>query len=69
MIEVFKTNITNKKTANDLLLELAKEIPNSRINFDLEDCDRILRIENCTIHTTEVIQILEQHGYKCELLE
>lgn len=46
MIYVFKTSVdTNSKLefANALLSEL---IPNSVWNFDLEDCDNILRIDS-----------------------
>lgn len=46
MIYVFKTSVdTNSKLefANTLLSEL---LPNSLWNFDLEDCDNILRIDS-----------------------
>ncbi|WP_169514451.1 hypothetical protein [Gelidibacter mesophilus] len=51
MIEVFKTNITDKTRAKSVRKEFLVRLPKSYINFDLEDCDRILRIENCTVHT------------------
>ncbi|OMQ09992.1 hypothetical protein [[Flexibacter] sp. ATCC 35103] len=46
MIYVFKTSVdTNSKLefANTLLQEL---LPNALWNFDLEDCDNILRIDS-----------------------
>ncbi len=46
MIYVFKTSVDTKlklEFANALLYEL---LPNSLWNFDLEDCDNILRIES-----------------------
>ncbi|WP_428229649.1 hypothetical protein [Flavobacterium sp.] len=46
MIYVFKTSVDSKSKleyANALLYEL---LPNSLWNFDLEDCDNILRIES-----------------------
>ncbi|RKR11089.1 hypothetical protein C8C83_2787 [Flavobacterium sp. 90] len=46
MIYVFKTSVNTKlklEFANALLYEL---LPNSLWNFDLEDCDNILRIDS-----------------------
>ncbi|MFH6999194.1 hypothetical protein ACHRVZ_14755 [Flavobacterium sp. FlaQc-57] len=46
MIYVFKTSIDTKSKlefANTLLNEL---LPNAYWNFDLEDCDNILRIDS-----------------------
>ena len=46
MIYVFKTSIDTKsklELANTLLNEL---LPNAYWNFDLEDCDNILRIDS-----------------------
>lgn len=44
-IEVFKTNIKNPKQANFLKSELLKIFCDLKVDFDLEDCDRILRVE------------------------
>lgn len=46
MVEVFKTNIEKRKNAKRVLMLLSQRFPNYRINFDLEDCDNILRVEN-----------------------
>ncbi len=69
MIEVFKTNIVEDTIANAIQDELLSRFPGFLINFDLEDCDNILRIENCTVGTEEVIQIINQNGFYCEALE
>ncbi len=69
MIEVFKTNISEEKIATSIQNELLSYFPEFVINFDLEDCDRVLRIENCRVHALEVIQILKQNGFECQLLE
>ena len=41
-----------------------------KINFDLEDCDRILRIEvaHGDIDVNLVVRLFEEHGFSCELL-
>lgn len=45
MVAVFKTNIADKETAKRLLNLLHMDFCNYLANFDLEDCDRILRIK------------------------
>ncbi|MFC0516731.1 hypothetical protein ACFFGT_21160 [Mucilaginibacter angelicae] len=69
MVEVFKTNVHDPAEAKMFVGLLQKLITNSRVNFDLEDCDRILRIEGLDISTQLVTGILKDHGYQCQLLE
>lgn len=69
MVEVFKTNIAEKTTANAIIEQLLNYFPEGKINFDLEDCDRILRIENHFIEPTAVIKVLADNNYQCEILE
>ena len=38
-------------------------------NFDLEDCDHILRVETWSISATDINDVLESAGYRCEELE
>ena len=45
MIEVFKTNVKTQKHATYMLVMLTEIIPDFKINFDLDDCDKILRVE------------------------
>ena len=37
-------------------------------NFDLEDCDKILRIDSPTEITETIIKLLQEKGFKCEEL-
>jgi hypothetical protein len=67
MVEVFKTNVQEHAQAAVLSASLARELP-CRINFDLEDCDRILRIEGDVICQETVIRLLRDNGYECEVL-
>lgn len=46
MIFVYKTNITSKGMAKRTEKELNKLLPNADWNFDLEDCDNILRVDS-----------------------
>jgi len=44
MIEVFKTNISNSEEVSRLEVEIQKAFAGYKVNFDLSDCDRILRV-------------------------
>ncbi|TDW48065.1 hypothetical protein EV144_104351 [Flavobacterium sp. 270] len=68
MIEVFKTNVQEVDQSNLIIGKLLEHFPNSLINFDLEDCDKILRIHGVSICNQKIIDILNAHGYLCEAL-
>jgi hypothetical protein len=69
MVEVFKTNIQDKTTVYLITEELSMLFPDSRINFDLDDCDKILRVESEIVIPEEVVKILTYKGFFCEVLE
>lgn len=69
MIEVFKTNVQGKRVAKMIIMDLAQLLPNAKINFDLEDCDNILRIECHHLIVGDVIEIVKLNGFSCEVLE
>lgn len=70
MVEVFRTNIETEKDAGFILELLRKEFTNHKINFDLEDCDNILRVEsfNTILDVSSVINIVEMCGFEIEIL-
>lgn len=65
MVEVFKTNVMRKAAANRLIAQLALLFPGSRVNFDLEDCDKVLRVEGLGICSEKTITLLQGEGYEC----
>ncbi len=69
MIEVCKTNIKNKTKANAIIKALKLRFPESDFNFDLNDCDKILRIESNQNITSSVVEMLNNQGFICEFLE
>ncbi|QLH33686.1 MAG: hypothetical protein HWD62_15890 [Cyclobacteriaceae bacterium] len=69
MVEVFKTDVSRKNQANDIVTDLQREFPNLRINFDLSDCDRILRVEGQHILVEQIISWMREQNHACELLE
>jgi hypothetical protein len=68
MVEVFKTNVERPEHSEMLIDQIINHIPNCQINFDLEDCDKILRIEAESISSQIIIEILRQNGYHAEVL-
>ena len=68
MVEVFKTNVSDESQAEKLLEILAWHFPACRINFDLDDCDKILRIEGEGLFTASVQMIVAENGFTCEIL-
>jgi hypothetical protein len=68
MIEVFKTNVQEVEQSKMIVEKLLEHFPNSAINFDLEDCDKILRIHSLSISNRKIIEVLNTHGFYCEVL-
>lgn len=68
MIEVFKTNIDSPEIAISIMKILEKFYPEALLNFDLDDCDNILRINSGNIISDEIVCILNTFGFSCEIL-
>ena len=68
MVEIFKTNMQHSELAEQLASILRDRFAFSKINFDLQDCDKILRVEGSQICVETVIEILSTHGLECEVL-
>ena len=67
---VFKTSVTSISKAL-LVKPLLDSLVNNcgKWNFDLEDCDNILRVEATTIQPAVIISHLENAGFACVELE
>jgi hypothetical protein len=68
MVEVFKTNVQKINESKKIIWILLEHFPESKINFDLSDCDRILRVESEVIFSEKVVEILTSNGYFAEIL-
>lgn len=69
MVEVFKTDVRQPRQAKLLLGILQKRFPLLRINFDLEDCDKILRVEGENIQQEKIARLIIENGYQCHILD
>lgn len=71
MVEVFKTNVSGKRNARKIIRLLTNKWSNLAVNFDLEDCDKVLRIENkaSAIEVDELIVFIQSVGVEIQALE
>lgn len=68
-VEVFKTNIEQGIEAEYLKEQLAKIYPQLQVNFDLEDCDHIIRIAaHEVLPVDEVMELVLSLGYEIMVL-
>lgn len=67
-IEVFKTNIHSTDQVRLLEDAIHHQLPESKINFDLDDCDRILRVVAPEIDPNQIIELAEEIGLEVETL-
>ena len=69
MVEIFKTSILQKQEAFAAIKTLSDYLPSLKINFDLSDCDKILRVEGQQFSAQQIIDILRRQGHYCQVLE
>jgi hypothetical protein len=69
MVEVFKTNVQRKTQSKMLLSILSEAFPSFKINFDLSDCDKVLRVEGDNMEALPIIILVKEYGFTCEILD
>jgi hypothetical protein len=69
MIYIFKTTVKTKSEVKKLKPHIDKTLPNEKWNFDLDDCDRILRIDSEENIVLKITDLLNLHKIYCEELE
>ena len=69
MVEVFKTNVQKKAQSKTMLCILYEAFPSFKINFDLSDCDKVLRVEGDNIEASGIMARVKEYGFKCEVLD
>lgn len=70
MVEVLKTNVRDRIQANMVLSEIHTAFDGYKANFDLQDCDRILRVEckSGKVQVALLIELLKEAGVEAEAL-
>jgi len=68
-VEVFKTNVNEPSEAGLVLKMLRLYLPEARINFDLQDCDRVLRVEGKDLDAAAIARWVRNAGFDCRELE
>ncbi|RYZ25900.1 MAG: hypothetical protein EOO10_17030 [Chitinophagaceae bacterium] len=67
---VFRTSVTSRADIAGVQEGLNRLVAGGgRWNFDLEDWERILRVETTGCRPAQVIAALAQKGHRCEELE
>jgi len=69
MVEVFKTDVAKRIEAKSLVRFLMQYFPDSKINVDLDDCDKVLRVEGNNFHAEKIIVLVQEKGFECKVLE
>ena len=70
MVWIFKTTVTKSQDIRQVKSSLDEVLlPEAVWNFDLEDCDNILRIEAETLNPQNIEQLLSEAGYECVELD
>lgn len=70
-LEIFRTTVCCAVAAGALHQRLAAQLPaGARISFDLDDCDRVLRVHTPgrPLDVAAVVATVRHSGYLCEPL-
>jgi hypothetical protein len=69
MVEVFKTNVDCMQRATEIVGCIHRMFTKCEASFDLDDCDRILRIKAAgAVDNVQVINLLAERGFSAEVL-
>ncbi|SHE89375.1 hypothetical protein [Flavisolibacter ginsengisoli] len=69
MIYVFKTTVRTKIQAKKLKPHIDQLLVKAKWNFDLDDCDKVLRIDSEENIISPIISLLRNNQFECEELE
>ena len=66
MIIIYKTNVPDAMSVDSLRPFLNQKFTGMKWSFDLEDCDKILRVEGLFFEKEDIIKLLTDKGFHCE---
>lgn len=68
-IKVYKTTVDNREQAKEILQDIRAELPESYPSFDLDDCDKVLRVESrMGVKEVRIKKIIKNYGHQMEVL-
>jgi cell fate (sporulation/competence/biofilm development) regulator YmcA (YheA/YmcA/DUF963 family) len=65
---VFKTNVTTAQQVSSVQNLLTAMADIKQYNFDLEDCDNVLRVVSNNLEAQTISRALQVAGFSCEEL-
>jgi hypothetical protein len=65
---VFKTNIEAEQKPRMLELLRAENFIHD-VSIDVEDCDRVLRIVGDDVQSEQIVKMVTNEGFYCEVLD
>lgn len=69
IIEVFRTSVSDRRDAEYLLDLIRTNFPGSAANFDLDDCDHVLRVlPGEAVPPSRFVSLLNEYGFEAEEL-
>ncbi|MDB4920688.1 methyltransferase type 11 [Mucilaginibacter sp.] len=70
-VEIFKTDVHNEGEASLVIFLLDEYYPDFKVNFDMDDDDKILRVESTEkqISGSEIESLLEGIGVCCKIFK
>ncbi|OQP58671.1 hypothetical protein [Niastella populi] len=69
MVEVFKTNVQKFTEAQKLVALLRRHFPGTKINIDMDDCDKVLRVEGNNLRIEKLMTLVTEKGFLCTVLD
>jgi hypothetical protein len=69
MVEVFKTNVQEFAEAQKLVAVLRRHFPGTKINIDMDDCDKVLRVEGNNLRIEKLMTLVTEKGFLCTVLD
>ncbi|MFH5831967.1 hypothetical protein ACG2F4_04585 [Halalkalibaculum sp. DA3122] len=69
-IYVYKTDVKEPSKAEKILTKIRTFLPGSKPSFDLEDCDKVLRVEveTNTVDDLKIRELVKASGHQIEEL-
>lgn len=69
-IKVYKTDVSSRSEADNILHSIQKQFREYDVSIDLEDCDKVMRIEslNAPVDDATVKTIVSARGHHIERL-